>query len=263
MSPSAYLREAYKASSTHRPTWLILNACNSVVNGAQAFAVETSKAKQLTILESLGLDYPKSRVVNQCQSDSPSRGRLEFPIVVKANIVAAEQGSSSTNRARASAQRSPMAQIDLHRSYGRSCKSSRRREGNSSPASRRLAESFCTPLKYTRLESPSISVQPIFVSEPTVSRCARAACPIDAPKSGLKVNGTTPPANVIAACEANVQSSVSTWCIEYMIDDRDGSLGYYDVNALSNFVLMRPKLSFRSLCQARRLPRNACLVHPS
>jgi len=31
-------------------------------------------------------------------------------------------------------------------------------------------------------------------------------------------------------------SGIDVGGIEYMIDDRDGSLAYYDVNALSNFV---------------------------
>ena len=60
---------------------------------------------------------------------------------------------------------------------------------------------------------------------------------MDAPKNGLKVEAYTPPPNVISAIENIVQKSkIDVGGIEYMIDDRDGSLLYYDVNALSNFV---------------------------
>jgi hypothetical protein len=65
----------------------------------------------------------------------------------------------------------------------------------------------------------------------------RSACPIDAPKTGLKVEAYAPPAEVIGACEAIMRTAgIDVGGIEYMIDDRDGRLVYYDVNALSNFV---------------------------
>jgi hypothetical protein len=65
----------------------------------------------------------------------------------------------------------------------------------------------------------------------------RSACPVDAPKSGLKVEGYTPPPQVIADCELIMQTAkIDVGGIEYMIDDRDGRMVYYDINALSNFV---------------------------
>src|SRR5207302_2631801 len=66
---------------------------------------------------------------------------------------------------------------------------------------------------------------------------------IDAPKTGLKVEGTTPPPDVIAACERIMQTAgIDVGGIEYMIDDRDGRLVYYDINALSNFVADAPNV---------------------
>ena len=65
----------------------------------------------------------------------------------------------------------------------------------------------------------------------------RSACPIDAPKSGLKVQACTPSDEIIAACEAIMsESRIDVGGIELMIDDRDSSVVYYDINALSNFV---------------------------
>ena len=53
----------------------------------------------------------------------------------------------------------------------------------------------------------------------------------------MKVEGYTPPPDVISACERIMQTAgIDVGGIEYMTDDRDGSLVYYDVNALSNFV---------------------------
>jgi len=66
---------------------------------------------------------------------------------------------------------------------------------------------------------------------------SRNACPADAPKSGLTVEAVTPPEEVIAAVEQIVQAAgIDVGGVEFMIDDRDGRLVYYDINALSNFV---------------------------
>ena len=47
----------------------------------------------------------------------------------------------------------------------------------------------------------------------------------------------TPSAEVIADCEAIMRGAgIDVGGIEFMIDDRDGRLVYYDINALSNFV---------------------------
>src|SRR6266568_1283654 len=65
----------------------------------------------------------------------------------------------------------------------------------------------------------------------------RIACPVDAPKSGMKVEGYEPPRQVIEDVERIVElAGVEVGGIEYVIDDRSGRQMYYDVNALSNFV---------------------------
>ena len=46
-----------------------------------------------------------------------------------------------------------------------------------------------------------------------------------------------PPSDVIRAVERIVRTAeIDVGGVEYIIDDRDGSLLYYDINALSNFV---------------------------
>ena len=63
------------------------------------------------------------------------------------------------------------------------------------------------------------------------------ACAVDAPKSGLRVEGYTPPAEIIAQVEAiSRRAGLDIGGIEYLVDDRDGKHYFYDVNALSNFV---------------------------
>jgi hypothetical protein len=65
----------------------------------------------------------------------------------------------------------------------------------------------------------------------------RAACAIDAPKTGLRVEGYEPSREVIADVERIIQhAGIEIGGVEYITDDRDGRRLYYDINALSNFV---------------------------
>jgi len=65
----------------------------------------------------------------------------------------------------------------------------------------------------------------------------RIACPVDAPKSGMKVEAYTPPVRVMEDAERIMElAGVEVGGIEYVTDDRTGRQLYYDVNALSNFV---------------------------
>jgi glutathione synthase/RimK-type ligase-like ATP-grasp enzyme len=57
-----------------------------VINGFKAFSSELSKAGQLTLMDSLGIAYPKARVIHRpAQAEAASEG-LRWPIVVKPNI---------------------------------------------------------------------------------------------------------------------------------------------------------------------------------
>jgi hypothetical protein len=70
-----------------------------------------------------------------------------------------------------------------------------------------------------------------------------AACAVDAVKSGLRVEGVTPPAEIIEQVERISRfTGLDVGGIEYLVDDRDGKHYFYDVNALSNFVADAPNV---------------------
>ena len=72
---------------------------------------------------------------------------------------------------------------------------------------------------------------------------ARPACAADAPKNKMRVESYTPPPEIIQAVERiMVASGIELGGVEYMIDDRDGRLYFYDVNQLSNFVADAPRV---------------------
>src|SRR3984957_6760913 len=57
-----------------------------VVNGVKAYRSELSKAAQLSMLNELGLGYPKARVIHRASQARAAAEDLRFPVVVKPNI---------------------------------------------------------------------------------------------------------------------------------------------------------------------------------
>src|SRR5215831_21297178 len=87
MSPSAY-RRGHGQGIFYTQYYLahLEQRGKRVVNGQTAFRYETSKALQLSLLDSLGFPYPKSRVINSPADAVDAAQGLRFPIVVKPNI---------------------------------------------------------------------------------------------------------------------------------------------------------------------------------
>ena len=57
-----------------------------VLNGLAAFRSELSKAGQLSLMEELGIPYPKARVIHRASQAPAATEGLRFPVVVKPNI---------------------------------------------------------------------------------------------------------------------------------------------------------------------------------
>ena len=57
-----------------------------VINGSSALAVDTSKARQLSLFRSLGMDVPATRVVHRFADVADAAAHLRFPVMVKGDI---------------------------------------------------------------------------------------------------------------------------------------------------------------------------------
>jgi glutathione synthase/RimK-type ligase-like ATP-grasp enzyme len=87
MSPSAWTRgNAHAIFYTLHYLAHLERLGTRVVNGSQAFRNETSKALQLSLLQSLGLPYPRSAVMNHPSEASLAARGMRFPVIVKPNI---------------------------------------------------------------------------------------------------------------------------------------------------------------------------------
>jgi hypothetical protein len=208
-----------------------------VVNGYRGFAHEISKAQQLTNLEKLGLPYPKARVINHPSQALEAADAVGYPVVLKPNI-----GGSGAGVEKFSTPEALQAAVRENRLYF----------GIDSTA---LVQEAFTPREgvITRIEvlggkylyaikihttGESFNLCPADICQTTRGEeLTRIACAMDAPKTGMTVEGYQPPRQVIEDAERIMQlAGVEVGGIEYVIDDRTGRQLYYDVNALSNFV---------------------------
>ena len=87
VSPSSYLRgHAGSILYARQVLAYLRDSGTPVVNGYDAFTLETSKALQLLLFQRLGVPYPKARVVNHSSQLVRAAEGLRYPVIVKPNI---------------------------------------------------------------------------------------------------------------------------------------------------------------------------------
>ena len=239
-SPSAYLR-GHAQSTFYTLHWLrhLERLGVPTVNGSAVYALELSKASQLDLLDSLGLPYPRSRAINhpgRAVAAARAAG-LRYPVLIKANV-----GGSGAGIVRYDGEEALTAAVA-------------RGDVTLGVDGTALVQE-AAPLRdghITRVETLggdylyAIDVYPAqgsFVLCPADAcqrvdgvELVRAACAVDAPKTGLRVQQATPPREVIAEVERIARAAqLDVGGIEFLVDDRDGRHYFYDINALSNFV---------------------------
>ena len=238
MSASSYLRGHGNALFYTRDFLAHLERKGvRVINGPEAFAVETSKALQLSLLNSLGLSFPPSRVINH-QSEALAAAReLSFPVVVKPNIGGRGAG---------------IVRYDTPAALQSAVETCRVELGVDSTA---LVQEFVPKRDghITRVETLGgkyLYAMKVYPSGESFNLCPAEICQVedqaaalgemclaDAPKAGLKVEAYEPPPAVVETVERIARAArLDLGGIEYMVDDRSGEILYYDINALSNFV---------------------------
>jgi hypothetical protein len=244
MSPSAYLRGHGNAIFYTLQYLAYLKSQGvRVINGYDAYVTETSKALQLSLLQRLGLPYPRTRVINHAaQAVEAARG-LRFPLLVKPNIGGSGAGVRRFETLEGLQQAAHAGTLDLGIDETALVQ-------EYIPADeQRIVRVEVLGGRYLyaiRIYTPgdSFNLCPADVCQ-TVggAELVRAACPVDAPKNNLRVEGYRPPAEIADQVERIMQAAhIDVGGVEYLIDARDGQLYYYDINALSNFVADAPRV---------------------
>jgi hypothetical protein len=238
MSPSAWRRGVgHSISYTAQYLDQLERWGVRVINGTQAFLTEISKARQLALLDALGLPFPRARVIHDPRQAPAAAEGLTFPIVIKPNVGGSGAGVRRFDRPEALLAAVDEGTIDLGIDQTALVQEFLPARDGRIVRIETLGKRFLYGIRvYTTGES--FDLCPADICQDVDGReLERAACPADAPRTGLRVEGYTPPEDVRDEVERIVAAAdIDVGGVEYLIDDRTGRRSYYDVNALSNFV---------------------------
>ncbi len=237
-SPSAYLRN-HRQTTFHTLHWLrhLERIGVPVVNGAHVYALELSKASQLDLLEELGLPYPKARAINNVNRALDAAKTLRYPVLVKANIGGSGAGIVRYETESALAGAVDRGEVELGIDGVALVQESAPLRSGHIVRVETLGGKYLYAIKVFPAVG-SFDLCPADACQTADGvELVRGACAVDAPKTGLRVEGYDAPPEIVAQVEAiSRRAGLDVGGIEYLVDDRDGKHYFYDVNALSNFV---------------------------
>jgi glutathione synthase/RimK-type ligase-like ATP-grasp enzyme len=194
-----------------------------VLNGAEVIAVDSSKARQLSLIAGLGLGIPRTRVVHRRDDILPAAADMAFPLLLKANI-----GGSG-------------AGITRYESREELKEAVRERFLPESVDKVLLLQDHVPARGGTIVRVETLGGAFLYAIE-VESGGAFDLCPADAcvaapGREAIRMTAVTPPAALVDAVERIARAvGLDVGGVEYLIDDRDGVARFYDINALSNFV---------------------------
>jgi len=245
-SPSAYLR-GYAQSTFYTLHWLrhLERLGIPTVNGSIVYSLELSKASQLDLLHSLGLPYPRARAINSPAGavSAVREAKLRYPVLVKANIGGSGAGITRYDNEDALANAVELEQVSLGiDGTALVQEAAPLRDGHITRVETLDGEYLYAINVYPA--QGSFDLFPADACQRTDGvHLVRGACAVDAPTTGLRVEGTTPPRAIIEQVEhISRVAHLDVGGIEFLVDDRDGKHYFYDINALSNFVADAPNV---------------------
>ncbi|GAA4034966.1 hypothetical protein GCM10022281_14030 [Sphingomonas rosea] len=194
----------------------------TVLNGPEVMAIDSSKARQLSLLSTLGLATPRTRVVHRAADLEREAEAIGYPLLVKANVGGSGAGIMRFDSA---------AELSAVVAAGEA----------PSSVDRVLLVQEAIPARdgvIWRIET--LGGQ--FLYAITVDGAGQFdLCPADAcdDERGTPIAMTAfdPPPEIVAGAERVAAAiGMDVGGVEVMVDDRDGTPKFYDINALSNFV---------------------------
>jgi carbamoylphosphate synthase large subunit len=234
MSASAYTRDHGDAIAYSLDVLVDLELRGiPVLNGSRAYSFEISKARQLSLLASLGLAFPATRVIHRADQALEAARALRFPIVFKPNIGGRGAGVVRFDDLQILAEVAASGALDL------------------GPDGVALLQEYIPKRdgKITRVEV--LDGQYLYAIDVTTSAETFDLCPADicrvpvavgdvcltTPAPTVTATKADPPADAIADAERIMRAAgIDIGGVEFLVDDRDGRRLFYDINALSNFV---------------------------
>ena len=237
MSASAYLRNHGSAIFYTRGLLASLEQKGvRIINGYDAFQIEISKALQAALFDSLGIKYPKTRIINSANKAVEAAKDLRFPVVVKPNIGGRGAGIVKFDSLAELQAAVDANLIDLGIDSTALVQEFVPKKGEHINRVETLNGKFLYALKIYP-QGENFNLCPAEVCQIENQPSAAELCLVDAPKTGLKIESFEPSAEIIETVERIVAAAkIDVGGVEFLIDERSGDALFYDINALSNFV---------------------------
>jgi glutathione synthase/RimK-type ligase-like ATP-grasp enzyme len=195
-----------------------------VLNGADVLAIDSSKARQLSLITSLGYAIPETRAVHRAKDLLLAAQGMAYPLLVKANI-----GGSGAEIVRYSAPEELSASI-ADRTIPHSV------DGVL------LVQDYVPPRGGTIMRLETLGGNFLYAIEvesggDNFDLCPADACVAQPGRAAIRMTAVTPSAEIIDAAERIARTAgLDLGGVEVVIDDRDGTARFYDINAMSNYV---------------------------
>lgn len=194
-----------------------------VLNGGAIMAIDASKARQLSLMAHLGLAVPETRVVHRKADLAAAAAALRFPVVVKANIGGSGAGiiRYETLQQLTGMAAEGMVPDSIDRVW--------------------LVQEY-VPVRDGRITRIETMAGRFLYAIDVDGGGGFDLCPADAclaapGKAAITISEARPEPMLIAAAERISRAAeLDIGGIEVMIDDRDGTPRFYDINGFSNFV---------------------------
>jgi glutathione synthase/RimK-type ligase-like ATP-grasp enzyme len=194
----------------------------TVLNGADVLALDTSKARQLSLITGLGYQVPDTRVVHRRADLLAAADTMSYPLLVKANL-----GGSGAGIVRYSS-REELAQSIADRTVPESVDNVL------------LVQDYVPPRGGSIIRMETLGGRFLYAIEVESGGDNFDLCPADAcavTRGPIRMAAVDPGAELIEAAEKiALAAGLDVGGVEVVIDDRDGAARFYDINALSNFV---------------------------
>ena len=193
-----------------------------VLNGTDAMAIDASKARQLALINRLGLAGPATRVVHDTSSLMAAATAIGFPLVVRADIAGAG--------------------LD-HERFDTNDELAASAAAGSLPATANgvwLVQALVRPRGGTVTHIEVLGGKCLYALDVQSDDDEQAPAEDGARTQRLatrRSHRAEPPPNLIAAAEMLAREAGMEACgIQYMIDDQCGTARFHDINGLSVFV---------------------------
>jgi len=267
VSPSSYLRGHAPSIAFARQFLPYLEERGvPVVNGAEAFQLETSKALQLLLLHRLGVRAPRTHLANDASRLVEGARGLRFPVIVKPNV-----GGSGALMRRfddIDSLAAAATEIDLGPDGTVLVQEYLEPTGGSIVRVEFLDGEYLYAIRITNDREQDFNLCPADICQvpgegPSRAEQPQAAqgagfeqgralpdraewdnCVVEAPaKKALRIEAFDAPGDMIdAVLRIGKEGHLDVGGVEYLVSERDGLPYVYDVNALSNFVTDAPTL---------------------